>query len=147
MAADSDAYAIQTHLGTIEAWRIAPAVVLKWCNSSDPEGAVDRNKKFDSWNKNNAALAEQVEQRFEAFVHLVPLPSSEGNAVKIARARITIGISRLSFLGKNKEETVVYCRTYADENFPLWNQQRVAKVKASLTTLDVWDSQRNANKP
>lgn len=135
-----DAYALQTYLGMIEAWRLAPEAVLRYCRRIDADGNAERIARFDAWNHAHAALRADIERRFNRLVPLVPLPHSEGNPVEAAREKVILETLRMTFRDKSDSEAFAYCRSYVRRDFQLWSEQRIDRVRTSISALDAWEA-------
>lgn len=135
-----DTYAVQTYLGMIEAWRLAPDAILRYCRRVDVDGNSERIARFDAWKNEHATLRADIERRFNRLVPLVPLPHSNGDPVDAARAKVILETLRMSFRDKSESEAVSYCRSYGQPDFPLWSQQRIDRVRTSMFALDAWEA-------
>lgn len=135
-AASDDSYAVQTHLGAIEGWRLAPEQILRYCSTLDPEGDSTRQEAFRQWAAEHDGLRAEVKRRFDALAPSYPLPGTSGKkAIDFARARIIIELLKMSFLGKSHEEAVAFCKTYANQDFFWWQPKHIEQVQQHLAAL------------
>lgn len=139
--ASEESYRIQTQLGAIEGWRVAPEAILRYCNRINPDNEGTRRSRYDAWLNENHELIAGIDRRFAELVPLFPLPHSGADPVAFVKARVIMDILRSTFLEKTPDEQSVYCQSYSEPNFSWFNSSKLERVHAAITILDEWSKE------
>ena len=136
--ASEESYRIQTQLGAIEGWRVAPEAILRYCKRIDPANDGIRRVRYEAWLDENRELIAGIDRRFSEVVPLFPLPHSGADPVAYVKARVIMDILRSTFLEKAPDEQSAYCRSYTESHFPWFDNSKLERVHAAITILDEW---------
>lgn len=139
--ASEESYYIQTQLGAIEGWRLAPEAVLRYCNHIDTANDGPRRVRYEAWLNENRDLIAAIDRKFTELVPLFPLPHSGADPVAFVKARVIMEILRSTFLEKTLEEQIAFCRSYTESNFLWFDNSRLERVHTAMAVLDAWSKE------
>ncbi|MED5612929.1 MULTISPECIES: hypothetical protein [unclassified Janthinobacterium] len=142
-SASEESYRIQTQLGAIEGWRVAPEAILRYCNRIDPANDGTRRVRYEVWIDDNRELIAGIDRRFYELVPLFPLPHSGADPIAFVKARLIMDILRSTFLEKTPDEQSAYCQSYTDSHFPWFDNSRLERVHAAIAILDEWSKEHD----
>jgi len=134
-------FRMQTELGAMEGWRLAPEAILRYCTRIDPGNDNARRIRYEGWSNENRDLIAGIDRRFTALVPLFPLPHSGPDPVAFVKARIIMEVLRSTFLEKSSDEQIAFCRSYVDPSFPWFDNNKLERVHAAIATLDTWSTE------
>ena len=134
-------YRIQTELGAMEGWRLAPEAILRYCNHIDPANDDARRIRYEGWVNENRDLIAGIDHRFTVLVPLFPLPHSSADPVAFVKARIITEILRSTFLDKSTDEQVAFCQSYTQSNFTWFDSKKLERVHTAIAFLDAWSKE------
>lgn len=138
-------YRVQTELGAMEGWRLAPEAILRYCTRIDPSNDSARRVRYEGWASENSDLIASIDRRFTALVPLFPLPHSGPDPVAFVKARIIMEILRSTFLEKSSDEQIAFCRSYTEPSFPWFDNNKLERVNAAIATLDAWSKEHGVH--
>ena len=141
--ASEESYRIQTQLGAIEGWRMAPETILRYCNHIDAANDGPRRVRYEGWRNENRDLIADIDRRFTELVPLFPLPHSGADPVAFVKARVIMEILRSTFLERTSNEQIAFCRSYTEPHFPWFDNSKLERIHTAIAILDAWSKEHD----